>query len=56
MSLLLLVAALVCFLLEVLVGDAVVLGQNIQALDWVAGGLACWVASALVPQIPKRSG
>ena len=51
MSRLLLVAALVLFLLEVLVGDAVVLGQNVQALDWVALGLAAWVASALAPLV-----
>lgn len=40
-------AAVVCFVLAVLIGAEEIAGHTISELDWVAGGLALWAASSL---------
>lgn len=47
-------AAVVLFLVAVLFGAQTIQGYSVDALDWVALGLACWAASSLGPP-PARS-
>lgn len=54
MSLLLQVAALVLFLVAFAFGAETIKGFEVDELDWVALGLACWVASGLVGLAPRR--
>jgi len=46
------IAALLLFVVAFFAGQTVIAGYAFDELDWVALGLAAWVASTLIPAKP----